>query len=145
MCVDFIDRRKKKLPCDFIYFSQLYQFASLQRALSYGTEAGKIQDAVLFPNGRFKIDGRQHAYLFLEQNPEYEFNPATLPYGDYIINIVYYNNSCHVIALRNTACKIEVFDPNSGLFILKNIYDLKTHLKQKYKGICNYIYIYHCK
>ena len=55
MCIDFIDRRRKKLPCNFIYFSQLYRFASYQRALSYGAEAGKIQDAVLSPNGRFRI------------------------------------------------------------------------------------------
>lgn len=146
MCIDFIDRRKKKLPCDFIYFSKLYQFSSLQRALSYGTEAGKIQDAVLFPNGRFKIEGRQNAYLFWGQgNPKYEFLPATLPHGDYIINIVFYNYSCHVIALRNNLFNIEVFDPNSGLFVLDNISDLKTYLTTKYRGICNYIYTYHCK
>ncbi|MCV5682639.1 hypothetical protein OFN25_33420, partial [Escherichia coli] len=62
ICIDFIDRRRKNLGCDFIYFSNLHNFASYQRALTWGTEAGKVQDAVLFQNGRFRVGDRKHAY-----------------------------------------------------------------------------------
>lgn len=145
MCIDFIDRRRKNLPCNFLYFSQLYNFASYQRALSWGAEAGKVQDAVLFPNRRFWVGDRKPAYLFWEKFPKYEFNPRELPDGDFIINIVYYTNDCHAIALRKKQCGIEVFNPNEGLFKSENINDLKIYLQEKNKNICQYIYIYRCQ
>lgn len=145
MCIDFIDRRRKNLRCDFIYFSNLYKFASYQRALSYGAEAGKVQDAVLFPNGRFSIGDRKHAYLFWEACPKYEFTPTELPDGDFIINIVYYTKDCHVIALRKNPCGIEVFNPNEGLFKSEDANTLKVYLQEKNKMICQYIYIYRCQ
>ena len=144
MCIDFIDRLRKKLPCNFIYFSQLYRFASYQRALSYGAEAGKIQDAVLSPNGRFRILDRKHAYLFWEACPKYEFNPASLPDGEFIINVVYVND-CHAIAIHKDKCGIEVFDPNEGLFKSEDVNTLKLYLQEKNKNICRYIYIYRCQ
>lgn len=145
MCIDFIDRRRKQLPCDFIYFSHLYNFASYQRALSFAAEAGKIQDAVLSPNGRFRIRDKTYAYLFYNQCPRYEFSPSSLHDGDNIINIVYHNNTCHVIAVYKNSCGIEVFDPNKGLFKSNNVDTLKKYLQETYKGVCTYIYIYHCQ
>ena len=84
----------------------LHRFASYQRALSYGAEAGKIQDAVLSPNGRFRIGDRKHAYLFWEACPKYEFHPASLPDGEFIINVVYVHD-CHAIAIHKDKCGIE--------------------------------------
>jgi hypothetical protein len=143
MCIDYIDRRKKQLPFDFIYCSNLYRFASYQRALSYGAEAGKIPDAVLFPNGRFRVPGRQYAYLFWEECPKYEFNPEQLSDGDYIINVVY-SQDCHAIGLRKYPGGIEVFDPNEGLFISESANTLKLYLQDRNKNISRYIYIYRC-
>ncbi|HGF3846787.1 MULTISPECIES: hypothetical protein [Escherichia] len=145
MCIDFIDRRRKQLPCDFLYFSQLYKFASYQRAVSYGVEAGKIQDAVLFPNGRFLIGDRKPAYLFREACQEYEFTPEELPDGDFIINIVYYTQNCHVIALRKNKCGIEVFNPSEGLFKSEDVNTLNVYLQERNKKVCQYIHIYRCQ
>lgn len=145
MCIYFIDRRRKNLRCDFIYFSNLHNFASYQRALTLGTEAGKVQDAVLFQNGRFRVGDRKHAYLFWPKCPQYEFNPKDLPDGDFIINIVYYTNDRHVITLRKNNGGIEVFNPNEGLFVSEYVYDLKVYLQEKNKNICQYIYIYRCQ
>lgn len=145
MCIDFIDRRRKQLPCDFLYFSQLYNFASYQRAVSYGVEAGKIQDAVLFKNGRFLIGDRKPAYLFREACKGDEFIPEELPDGDFIINVVYYTQSCHVIALRKNKCGIEVFNPDDGLFKSEDVNNLKVYLQERYKKVCQYIHIYHCQ
>nr|WBW53104.1 hypothetical protein PNEFENPC_00086 [Escherichia coli]WBW56681.1 hypothetical protein BGAOJDKN_00084 [Escherichia coli] len=77
--------------------------------------------------------------------PQYEFNPKDLPDGDFIINIVYYTNDCHVITLRKNNGGIEVFNPNEGLFVSEYVYDLKVYLQEKNKNICQYIYIYRCQ
>lgn len=89
----------------------------------------------LFQNGRFRVGDRKHAYLFWPKCPQYEFNPKDLPDGDFIINIVYYTNDCHVIALRKNNGGIEVFNPNEGLFVSEYVYDLKVYRQEKNKDI----------
>ncbi|MJP31651.1 hypothetical protein DOT77_26930 [Escherichia coli] len=87
---------------------------------------------------------RKHAYLFWEACPKYEFNPASLPDGEFIINVVYVND-CHAIAIHKDKCGIEVFDPNEGLFKSEDVNTLKLYLQEKNKNICQYIYIYRCQ
>lgn len=95
----------------------------------------------LFQNGRFRVGDRKHAYLFWPKCPQYEFNPKDLPDGDFIINIVYYTNDCHVIALRKNNGGIEVFNPNEGLFVSEYVYDLKVYLQEKKRYMSVYLYL----
>lgn len=138
MCIDYIHNKRNNLPCDFIFFTKTYKFTSRQRALSYGTTSGKINDAVLSPNGKFKT----RFNLFLPTPLSHaKITSCLLNKGDYIITIYGINGAGHSIALCNNK-KIKLFDPNKGLFVLDYISELVFYINKNY-GIQS-IYIYKC-
>jgi hypothetical protein len=138
MCIDFIYNKKNRLPCNLIYFSQGYRFASRQRALSYGVEGGKIRDAVLFPDRKLKSRFKSYVPSPISNT---KIASCVFAKGDYLINIYNIDNTGHAIALRNHD-SIELFDPNKGLFALEYISELTPYINNHYlnKGI--YIYEY---
>ncbi|EIO6662467.1 hypothetical protein LQ294_001464, partial [Escherichia coli] len=120
MCIDYIYNRRNNLVCDFLFFTKAYQFSSRQRAFSYGTQCGKIKDAVLTPNG--KINSVLNAFI-----PPPLTKSKTIPYlltkGDYFITVLNIDDTGHTLALHNQD-EPELFDPNKGLFILEYLWEL---------------------
>lgn len=138
MCIDFIYNKRNNLQCDFLYFSQIYKFASRQRALDFGVTSGKIKDAALIPNG--KVDLQFKKFISYPLNYT-KMASALLNKDDYIITIFNSDDSGHCIAFRNRN-KMELFDPNNGMFVLDFMSELISFINTRYQN--KGVYIYKC-